>query len=404
MNAIRAIDPHRPLRDFLRERWERLPGTVPGGNPYDDDATLLFDALRSAGRRFVAGDPSVEFVLWLDGRKVAMPQEFAPAAEDADLQAYLQRLIRRHPNVDFTVLLANPHLYSPSLWARARAWVREVANEVGMPNGGADTCTFLGHYRRTPFGVHRGQMSVLTMPAIGSKRFVLWPFAYGDRHLDLQDSLEFSAHMAAATVEEAAHGDLLYWPADFWHVADAPRKPTAAWNIGFWWDRPPLSRVLGAITETASAAGHALSNAPSSFVWREDAGERELHTARDALRALARSGDLDDALAVQWARFASADGFRQSPPARPERRAPRGKLRAEGRIVLRALRRRRLCLAANGHVALLDRCPTALQAWLQALAAGETLSPPRGADAGDVLDFLAAAGALSAADDAGEPR
>ena len=402
MNARRAIDPQQRLRDFLRAHWERLPGTVPDGNPYDD-AAMLFDALRIAGRRFVAGDPSVEFVLWLDGRKVAMTPDFAPADEDADLQAYLRRLIDRWPDVDFTVLLANPHLYSRALWARARAWVRQVADEVGMPNGGADTCTFLGHYRRTPFGVHRGQMSVLTMPAIGSKRFVLWPFAYGDRHLDLQDSLDFSAHMDAAIVEEAACGDLMYWPADFWHVADAPRKPTAAWNIGFWWDRPPLARVLGAVAENASIGGHALSNAPLSFAWRGDAGERDLGAAHETLRALTRSSDLDEALAVQWARFASADGFRQPPPARAGRTPPQGWLRADGRIIVRALRRRRLCLAANGHVALLERCPNAVRDWLLALAGGEVLPPPRGADADDVLGFLSAADALRSADP-GEPR
>ncbi|MBN8213198.1 MAG: hypothetical protein J0M09_09780, partial [Xanthomonadales bacterium] len=309
MNIATAIDTRQRFRDFLRERWERLPGTVADANP-DDDGPLLFAALCAAGLRFLQGDPGVEFVVWLDGRKIAMSPDFVPMHGDGDLQAYLGRLLGRYPQTDFTVLLANPHLYEPALWQRARQWVRQVAGEVGMANGGVDTCTFLGCYRRTPFGVHRGQMSVLTMPVIGRKRFVLWPYNYGYAHTDLQDALEFSAHMGHAIVEEASRGDLLYWPADFWHVADAPRQPTAAWNIGFWWDRPPHARVLGAIAETSAAAGHPVGNAPVSFDWRPGAGERALGDARDILRRTARSGDLADALAVQWARFASADGFR----------------------------------------------------------------------------------------------
>jgi len=393
------------LAAFLEENWERAPGTArhahpdgaaPARSAPDGDAALLFAALTAAAANFRRGDPRAEFVLWIDGKETEPAPAFLPETGDGDLEGYLARMQSALRGADFTLLVSNPHLYDARFWMRARTLARRVLKVVGAPNGGLDTSAFLGCYRQTPFGVHRGQMSVLTAPVLGEKRFLLWPYAYGCDHRDIQDSLSYDRHRGAALTATAGPGDLLYWPSDYWHVAEASPAPTAAWNIGLWWDRPALMRAANALLGAARAVDRGRRR--ERFATAPEGGADPFSLGLADLRKIAADDALDDAVRIEWLRFSSADGFRDA-PALPTAMKPTAKTPAraamKGAILFERLGGGEFCVAANGHAEIFERLSKEDMSRLSGLARGETV------DAGDpssrLTGFLWRAGALEGA-------
>ncbi|HEX8089452.1 MAG TPA: hypothetical protein VF762_11395, partial [Blastocatellia bacterium] len=234
-----------PVWAEFAKNWEKLATVLPAVLPTPlVDPDMLFDALVRAAGLHRLGVPSVGFSFWINARETKDLGELLPRREDKSLIDYDARLADQLRGAEFTLLLANPHLYCDKLWNRVRVFIRGLYRQVGIPCGGVDTGIFLGRYLRTPFGVHRGQMSVLTFPVHGEKHFRLWPRGYGDAHEDIRDSIEYPNHISGSMELRAGEQDMLYWPADYWHIAESAGSFTAALNLGCWWDRPPLSRVL----------------------------------------------------------------------------------------------------------------------------------------------------------------
>jgi hypothetical protein len=240
----------RVLADFVARSWEREVTLLPGATtaPFVSEMDLFSALVAAAGPNetdLVASD----YVVWIGGRLQPRPRDYSALPSDGSLRGYLMRLSAAAGDEEFTVLLPNPHRLNSGLRQRVTGFARMLTAHSGIPCGGFDSGVFLGRYGRTPFGVHRGQMSVLTFPVVGSKRFLLWPRCYGEIHRDIQDSLNYDAHRQTAMVLTVAPGDIGYWPADYWHIADGDVAYSAALNIGLWWDRPPLDMVLRSFGE-----------------------------------------------------------------------------------------------------------------------------------------------------------
>src|SRR5688500_10452174 len=157
--------------------WNRSPAAV--RRSYDGfagDERAVLRGLAAATKAHLEDSARSDFVLWIDGEKLTDPAGLLPKVPMPSLLAYLEQLDSELSAGEFTLLLANPHLYDPELWRSARRSARAGAAHVGITSGGVDSCLFLGRYTKTPFGVHRGQMSVVTFPLLGTKRFLLWPF------------------------------------------------------------------------------------------------------------------------------------------------------------------------------------------------------------------------------------
>jgi hypothetical protein len=247
----------RILADFVAQFWERQVVRLTGATivPFVSEADL-FSVLVAAADHNETEQVASDYVVWISGKLQPQPRNYSALASDESLHGYLTRLSRMVGEEEFTVLLPNPHRLSSALRKRVTSFVQMLAVHSGIPCGGFDSGIFLGRYGRTPFGVHRGQMSVLTFPIVGSKRFLLWPSSYGEIHCDIQDSVDYEAHRQAATVLIVEPGDIGYWPADYWHIADAPVTYSAALNIGLWWDQPPLDVVLRSFSEVLAEHHH----------------------------------------------------------------------------------------------------------------------------------------------------
>lgn len=395
--------------------WEKLAGVLPGVLPrplvYPE---LLFDALVRAARLRRLGVPSVAFSFWINARETKDLGELLPGPEDKSLAGYDARLADQLRGAEFTLLLANPHLYCNKLWDRVRVFIRGLYRQVGVPCGGVDTGIFLGRYLRTPFGVHRGQMSVLTFPVYGEKHFRLWPRGYGDAHEDIRDSLEYPDHISNSLELRAGEQDMLYWPADYWHIAESAGSFTAALNLGCWWDRPPLSRVLLEVSQQLAERMDGVGNEMSLDYARAVSGEpqefvpAQMAEALSVIRQTVSDDRIEEALALETLRTLSADGFRDLPEPLPFE-SPRWRGEVIERIPERPVLSMRgadgtLHVAANGR--LFSAGDSArLRRLLKGLELGEKVklddSVAKAAGVPELLRWLLGVGAIRVLSDAG---
>jgi hypothetical protein len=202
-------------------------------------------------------------------------------------------------------------------------------------------------------------MSVLTFPVLGTKRFLTWPRPYGEQHVDIQDSLSYAHHLPTATVLTAEPGDIAYWPADYWHIADGPVAVSAALNIGLWWDRPALDVSLRVFAESLSNDDGAEPDARECFNPDARQGLSALEQALQRIARAAQSATTRGQIELRWLSLLSAFGMRDTFPMRslssdPHLTAIRAKLRPGEAIHTARLATGRLGIALLGHTIVID--------------------------------------------------
>jgi hypothetical protein len=369
---------------FSRTVWERQSGCLRDAfRSALVPADMMFRALLMVAARCRAGEDRASVCFWINGVKTTDYDAYLPEPADVTLTRWVSRIDAALSGADYTLLVANPHLVSDEVWLRARQFVRGLFDTVGVPSGGADTTFFIGRYKRTPFGVHRGQMSVMTFPIGGEKRFRVWPAGYGEAHPDIRDTTDYPDHLAASSELVGTPKDILYWPADVWHIAEGDGELTSTFNIGFWWDRPPLAWIFFEVARQltdrlgdqpdeidAYATASALHGQPCDFL------PAPVAHALDATRAVVGGEALKRALALNWMRVLSADGFRDA----PERRAPvagaplqpgeRVRRCTTARILFAAGQQRTIYIAADGHMEQFADTPAARRALITLIEGG----------------------------------
>jgi len=371
---------------FAAEVWEKRPVVLPQACP-KPPAThdTLFAALVAASDLARTTGDGGNFGMWCAGYKLTNIMGLLPESADCNIPSYLQRVDHLVGGENFTLLLANPHLVSNEIQRRMWFFVRDMIEHTGQPCGGVDSSIFIGSYSQTPFGVHRGQMSVMTFPVYGIKRFLLWPRGYGQEHIDIQDSLSYDAHRGAAQVLQAQPGDLMYWPADWWHVADDRKRPSAAFNIGFWWDKPPLDRALLAMSEALSRADVPRNHGEAAYDPLQisfpppcagNGPNPDLSRAAQMLRAVICNRSLTDRLHAEWLAFRSSQCLRDVaalPPRLPA--VTWGSTLtpfAAGAVLIAPLDADRMVVAANGIAREFPAHPAAWD-FCSALATGKSV-------------------------------
>jgi hypothetical protein len=383
---------------FAREFWEKQAGCMPGVRSDSlIPPELFFTTLVSAANRYRAGIGCDDVCFWIDGIKMADFGDRLPKACDVSVPGWISRVDQELAGADFTLLVANPHLVSNAVWDISRMFLRGLFAEVGVPCGGADSTFFVGRYRRTPFGVHRGQMSVMTFPVLGEKRFRIWPRGYGEAHPDIDQRVDYPEHLAASRELVGGPQDILYWPADVWHIAEGGPAFTSTFNVGFWWDRPPLTRVLFEISRQLVDAFQIAPDAQVAFPMFErtegllnDYLLRGVGEALSTIRAVTARDDVQAVLALDSMRMLSADGFRDIPEL-----APRGRIGVQRGDIVRRRRLSRilfaagaagsLYVAADGHIEKIEDT-AAVRGVLRSLQRGEAVSVS--SDVEDLLNWL----------------
>ena len=182
-----------------------------------------------------------------------MGAELLPQPVDTTLSGWLDRVQLRNPGL----ILNNVQCLHPEVWS----WVRQLLGAVfaqDMPAGGCSLEIFTGRYRQSFFGLHKDDQDVVTFVLEGTKIFYVWPFeVFSALAAGLQPlgnhglpDVDWRQHLDLALRLEARPGDIVYWPAEAWHIAaaDDPDLLTTTLGLGFFRGGNPAQLCADAMT------------------------------------------------------------------------------------------------------------------------------------------------------------
>ena len=209
-------------------------------------------------------------------------------------------------------------------------------DRVGLPLSGAITTLFHGSYEHSPVGVHRDRFATFMFGLKGRKRMRFWDERPWTE--PVSSVLDYERHLGTSFTAEVGPGDLLYWPANYYHVGEsATGQPATSVNIGVpradHHASYDLDDVLGGTDDGASSGVMFAPDGDFPRAWADC-----LANLRDHLR-VDRAGELS-------LRHRTAGGFRPVPtgeagPARRRRRTSRGRGDPDHRQAVRRERPRR---------------------------------------------------------------
>lgn len=318
-----------------------------------------------------------------------------PRAADRTLARYGERL-RRRGYPCFALMLNNSQVLSPILWARVRDFAAGLVEARGVLPGGMDANLFAGNYRRTPFGVHTDELDVFTWIVEGKKRFLLWPkealdplFAPPPGGAAPRQPHRYADLRGRAQRLDGEAGDLLYWPRQYWHVAEAgagqlsatlsighdPSLPGQAWarellgNLAALAVGPPAEPPRG----RSALSGNRTTRAAQSRRAVRDELPPDLTRLVAAVSegSLARRFERD--LRLRWMCWITGYGLRTPPGADVRAPRPTDLVRGDVRWPLRVVEwNGHHLIGTNGYSFAVPSWPT-LDSLLTHLGSGEVV-------------------------------
>jgi 50S ribosomal protein L16 3-hydroxylase len=262
-----------------------------------------------------------------------------PTSEEPDLKTYLDRLTRDPKYAEFGIFVESAHEFVP-IWRPISKILDQIYHYIDLPRVPLNTDVWIGNYKQTPIGAHKDPLDNMMLMVSGTKRIRLWddPFwrEMVDVEHDRQPFRDYGALISQSITFELEAGDLLYWPASYWHVGEGGSDYSVSINIDFMspvrdYRIHPLARkALDALLENAAGLlGDAPPDSPPSTTRARPAMSRavaqniptEVVKSVEAIKqVLANEDDLYLILQTQWLERCSAYGFNTAPPALPRRK------------------------------------------------------------------------------------
>jgi hypothetical protein len=383
--------------DFVARSWGRRPCVIrdPFPAPLVDEAELVA-ILTAAASEYRAFQRLVSLAVFVDGAcLLADVDRFLPHAAVRSLDDYRAQLETLAGDRAVMVTVAGLQNHAFDLWTRARWFLRPLFKRVGFAAHSADLDTFFGRYDQSPGGVHTDTAANFSYVLSDRKTMLFWPSSYFANRVPpwatTLRTMDYRPYAHDALVLEARHGDVIFWPRDYWHVGVSDGGWPTTVTLALYQKTSPHD-VLAPILASTSAA---LTTPVDAFGAPPEAeSPAELPSAlRDAAR-LYREGvageELVRAAQRQWLRRASASGFASVPPPAELAALDDGdrlSAAATGPLLLTHREGGTLSIGANGH--LVDVADAAHLA-----ACAELV---RGGVAGTVAEIVAACASDAAA-------
>lgn len=201
----------------------------PPGQPLaTNDA--IFTTLLELEQRLARGDRRIDYRFHRGEKPVEAPEPYLPRSKDRSLRTYVQRVAAEVAPESFGVVVNAVQALDAAIWQRAARFLAGLYAEVGIPSGGSLIDLFFGNYRRSFLDFHKDDQDVFTFIIDGEKRILLWPFETFRDVAGLSDvdrgtsftlrGFDYAPYRDRAIVLEGRAGDLFYWPASMWHVAE----------------------------------------------------------------------------------------------------------------------------------------------------------------------------------------
>ncbi|WP_404867491.1 JmjC domain-containing protein [Kitasatospora griseola] len=405
--------------EFTAHYWDRRPVLIKAVRPAPFELREVFAATALATRPPgpYRMPPTAQFAV---GRfQQTEPAHWFPRPGDGAFDGYRRRLDAElaafSKETRYALVVHAFHAFHAGQWERQRAFFDPLWERTGLPLSGAITTLFHGNYEHTPVGVHKDRFATFLFALEGHKRMRFWrerPWTE-----PVTTKLDYRPHLAASFTAEPEPGDLLYWPASYYHVGESVDGGAAtSVNVGvpreahravYDVDDLLLGRSRDAMVDPDVAlvrlpAATALLSVPEPPTdgALPEALEQTLRIFRD-YHDPARMQDLVAALSLGTL---TASGLCPVPPPEPVRPLDDATtVRSRTRVLHQPVEGALLC-AANGHVLRSPLTPQQIEPLLhrlaepQPLTVGEllaTVPPAARTDARHLLETLESFRALT---------
>lgn len=194
--------------------------------------------------------------LYCGSARVSSVEQFLPEASDTSWNSYLRRLGNQTGSSEWGLCLTDPQIASAKIFRRLLVFLDSLYRHIGIPRGGCSPDLFMMNHKMSFFRLHKDAQDVFTFVISGWRRFLLWPFntfadiaglgANKSRSPHRLYEVDHEAYRSQAMVLEAAAGDLLYWPAEWWHVGESNRERAITLGVGAIHDANPMSQFVRA--------------------------------------------------------------------------------------------------------------------------------------------------------------
>lgn len=322
--------------EFVSRWWQRRVVAIRGGaapfalaDAFDCAVAAGADQLRQTYD--LAARRAVQFSI--EGQQQTRVAPWLPVAGDRSFDGHAARIAgplagRRH-----ALVISRFHSHTRAVWAAARAAFAPLWQRIGMPLSGAITTLFHGDYEATPIGVHKDRFSTLLFQLAGRKRMRFWPARPWSE--PVATIADYRAYLASSFAVEVGPGDLLYWPASYYHVGESAGGVATSVNVGIPIGEHRAAHVAGELLgmidadlpesarrSTRLRAGRAAPLVGGAITADGRLPARLPAALRSALAEVQRV-TAPDALAAHtralWRARVAAGGFEPVPPA-PRRR------------------------------------------------------------------------------------
>ena len=320
-------------KQFMRHHWDRSP--VRFERPFSANFPTrdeIYAALLEAGRQLRRGDfaPLRFFIEHESGggrplySAVVFPYELVPTPSDGGLDAYLDRLQAALGGRRFGIVMDRCQTYDWRHWSQMKSFLAGFHQAAGVPLGASDSAVFIGNYRYTPFGIHKDDLQIFYFVVDGRKTMSFWPLeTFADREemppgpdlagrnatVVLRSAEEEREALALAHPLEAGPGDLLYWPASYWHRAEPSSGVSISVSLGVKF-APPL---FGGGPPGPGDGPHRLRSGemPTPGLWTLPEAVRASLAKREARAEVASARR---AAVEEWVRFLTGGALEGAPP------------------------------------------------------------------------------------------
>lgn len=266
----------------LRRQGERFPQIIGEVTNCRQILIGIEEAVRAAAVHFGSNSP-LALGMWRDGRAELYDYpKFLIDQQHNSLRCYIEDMCSKANFGEFCFSQFNLQRHSHKVyeWAILRLEELGVIDQLSDVDE-VDVDVFLGRYKTTPRGIHRDSADTYMHILTGRKRLFFWspeqisdqlPFD-GPTGQETLLGYDLVSLQQSAVCIEAGPGDVIFWPAEYWHLCDN-HKPTdcIALNIGLH-RYGALDRLKGTIGSVLDEIGEKIAAMKSCDV--DDRGQLE---------------------------------------------------------------------------------------------------------------------------------
>ena len=217
--------------EFAELYWDRYPVLIRGVQPVPFRADEVFSAALRARRAEDGGRIAPNASVTVEQTVQADRDGLLPTETDRGFDGYQRRVGSRLDGRKYALIISAFNAFDFPLWDRERQFFAGLWDEVGLPLTSAITTLFHGNYDHSPVGVHKDRFATFMFGLRERKRMRFWAGRpWPEQVGSMVDYERFRPSSFAVEVEP---GDLLYWPASYFHVGEnCGETPATSVNVG----------------------------------------------------------------------------------------------------------------------------------------------------------------------------